>query len=296
MLQDGMLYLFNLPGSQPGTAAAAAAGSSSVQQPAAAAAAGTAVGASPPGSELMVQGLPDWEPLSSQIFRQYVEAVLSTLEKQQQQWRQQQPMEVDIAPPAAAGSEQQEQGDLRTPEEVIAAVKRALDMRADARGKGLDPDAAIGLDSSRQQQQQQRGQPQQLWMAGEMTAAMRDAPGSVAQADAAIAAAERLLGFAVQRLAGSCSAAAELKPRFQFGSRQQQHSMCSWEERARHVAQLLQVRLELARLQMITILWQCLLHCWLTAAVHGILGFSCSTAASSKCVSSMCVDCLPGTN
>jgi hypothetical protein len=231
-LQDGMLYLFNLPGRHPAAAAAAETAASSAQQPAAAAGR-AAVGAPVPGSELMVRGLPDWEPLSSQIFRRFVEAVMSTLEEQQQQCSQRQPMEADAGQQQSEATEQQQQQQDRSAAAnaaaaAIAAVRRAL-VRGDARQR---------LPADSQQQQ-----PQELWMAGEMSSAMRDAPGSVAQAEAAIAAGERLLEFAVLQLAESCAAAAELKPKFQFGSRERQHRLCSWQERARHVAHLLQVRL-----------------------------------------------------
>jgi hypothetical protein len=232
MLQDGMLYMFNLPSSPADAAAAAAAAGAASQQPAASGPA--AVGAPVAGSELMVKGLPDWEPLASQIFRRFVEAIMSKLEEQQQQHGQ-----AAAAGAQGAGTEQQQQQQgYATADAAVAAVQRLL------RGGASAMQAAAAALSSRQaanQQQQQRGQPQELWTAGEMSAAMQEAPGSVAQADAAIAAGERLLGFAVQELADDCPAAAQLKPRFQFGSRQQQHCMSSWEQRARNVAQLLQV-------------------------------------------------------
>jgi hypothetical protein len=230
MLQDGMLYLFNLPSSQAVAAAAAtAADGAAAQQPAAAGRA--AVGAPVAGSELMVKGLPDWEPLASQISRRFVEAIMSKLEEQQQQH--------GVAAAAAAGlqaagtEQQQQQQQQQGYAKVAAAVAAA---------KQYFSQKQPGSQQQQQQQQQHQGQLPELWMAGEMSAAMQEAPGSVAQAEAAIAAGERLLGFAVKHLADSCPAAAQLKPRFQFGSQQQQHCFSSWQQRARNVAQLLQVR------------------------------------------------------
>jgi hypothetical protein len=227
MLQDGMLYMFNLPSSPADPAAAAtAANGAAAQQPAAAGRA--SVGAPVAGSELMVKGLPDWEPLASQIFRRFVEAIMSKFEDQQRQH--------GVAAAAAAGlqgagteqQQQQQQGYAKVAA-AVAAAKQYFSQKQPG-------------SQQQQQQQQQQGQLPELWMAGEMSAAMQEAPGSVAQAEAAIAAGERLLGFAVKHLADSCPAAGQLKPRFQFGSQQQQHCFSSWQQRARNVAQLLQVR------------------------------------------------------
>jgi hypothetical protein len=246
-LQDGMLYMFNLPSSQPDAAAAAAADTSHQAEAAAASAAAqqaaasghAAVGAPVAGSELMVKGLPDWEPLASQIFRRFVEAIMSKLEEQQQQQHGEAAAAAAGPQGAGVGQQQQQQG-YASADAAVAAVQRLL------RGGASAMQAAAAALGSRQsastQQQQQRVQPQELWMAGEMSAAMQQSPGSVAQAEAAIAAGERLLGFAVQQLAGSCAAAAQLKAKFTFGTRQQQHCMSSWEQRATNVAQLMQVR------------------------------------------------------
>lgn len=142
-MQDGMLYLFNLPTTEVITDKAAA------TSQAAAAASGSpssnVTGSPAAGAALMVKGLPDWEPQGSQINRRYVEQLMAIANQHMQQAAQQQPdlyMDVDTEQ-----QQQQTDGASASSSAVSPAAGQKRQKQQQQRASELAKQRRIDVDS-----------------------------------------------------------------------------------------------------------------------------------------------------